>query len=79
MPKKGKVFFNGAAEDARHLYSLEKGADIHTCLGSLSRSFEDWRYLYEQNNLSVEIQSIRYTMHTGHEACLRVRDDVKKT
>jgi len=77
MPKKGKEIFNNAANDVRPRYSLNEGEDIISCLSNLSKAFEDWRYIYEKNELYTEIQSIRYTMHTCQEACLRVRESVK--
>lgn len=79
MPKKGKEHFISAANDVRPLYQLYEGEDIHSCLASLNKSFEQWRYLYEHNELGTELQSIRYTMHTSHEACCRVRESAKKT
>jgi len=79
MPKKGKEHFLNTADDVRSRYQLESGEDIHTCLESLSRAFEQWRYLYEYDQIGTELQSIRYTMHVSHEACCRVRDSVKKT
>jgi hypothetical protein len=77
MPKKGKEHFISAAADVRRYYHLEEGADIYLCLDSLSRAFEEWRYLWENNGIGTEIQSIRYTMHVSHEACCRVRESVK--
>ena len=79
MPKKGKEHFLRAANDIRPRYQLYEGEDIHSCLESLNKSFEQWRYLYEHNELGTELQSIRYTMHTSHEACCRVRESAKKT
>jgi len=79
MPKLGKKLFNDAAKDVRPYYSLHDGEDIISCLTKLSKSFEDWRYIYEKNELTIEIQSIRYTMHTCQEACIRVRKNTKKT
>jgi len=79
MPKKGKEHFINSANDVRPHYQLHDGTDIHQCLESLNKSFEQWRYLYEHNELETELQSIRYTMHTSHEACCRVRESAKKT
>lgn len=79
MPKKGKEHFINAANDIRHLYKLKEGADIHTCLESLSKSFEQWRYIYEHDRMNTEVQSIRYAMHVSHEACCRARESVRKT
>ena len=75
MPKKGKEHFTNAANDIRNRYQLEINSDIHTCLASLNKAFEQWRYLYEHNQIGTELQSIRYTMHAAHEACCRVRED----
>ena len=62
-----------AAEDIKDRYDV--GVDsIEKCLSSLSRAFVEWRYLYEHQKLSTEIQSIRYTMHTAFEATYRVRE-----
>ena len=62
-----------SAEDIRPQYKLEEGVDVINCLTSLSKAFEDWRYLYEHRKLQTELQSIRYTMHVAHEACCRAR------
>lgn len=77
MPKLGKAIFLQSAKDARPLYSLDDGEDIESSLIKLSKAFEEWRYIHEKNYLYVEIQSIRYTMHTCHEACVRVREAIK--
>ena len=79
MPKKGKEHFISAANDVRPHYQLYTDYDIHSCLESLNKAFEQWRYLYEHNELGTELQSIRYIMHTSHDACCRVRESVKKT
>lgn len=79
MPRQGKEYFLSAAKDIRPKYSLKEGQDIHSCLDSLSRAFEQWRYLYENNGLETEIQSVRYTMHVAHEACCRARESARKT
>ena len=79
MPKKGKDFFTIASNDIKHLYKLKTGADIHTCLESLNKAFEQWRYLYEHDHIGTELQSIRYAMHVSHEVCCRVRESIKKT
>lgn len=76
MPIKGKQHFLSAANDIRSHYLLNEGVDIHTCLESINKAFENWRYLYEYNELNLELQSIRYVMHTSHEACCRVRKNV---
>ena len=79
LPTKGKDFFNKAANDVRPRYKLEPNVDILSSLKDLSKAFEQWRYIYEFDGLSVELQSIRYTMHVAHEACSRVREDVGET
>lgn len=79
IPEKGKEIFISASNDVRPLYQLEADADIHSCLESLSNAFEKWRYLYEHNRISTELQSIRYTMNVSFEACSRVRDYINKT
>ena len=79
MPKKGKEYFLSAANDIRSLYKLKEESDIDTCVELLNKAFEQWRYLYEYERIDTEIQSIRYTMHVAHEACVRVRKSVKKT
>ena len=78
MPRPGKAIFTQAAIDARRLYSIDEKEDIFSCLKNLSKAFEEWRYIYEKSELHVEIQEVRYIMHTCHEACLRVRDSIKK-
>lgn len=76
MPIKGKQHFLNAANDIRNHYCLNDGVDIHTCLESLNKAFENWRYMYEHNSLSLELQSIRYLMHTAHEAYCRVKENI---
>lgn len=77
-----KTIFLSTAHDVRPLYKLEENMSILDCLRSLSTAFEDWRYLYENNKLQVEIQSIRYLMNVAFEACCRTKEkrtaDVKK-
>ena len=68
-----KSVFLSAADDIRPRYKLEDGVDVVICLESLCQAFEDWRYLYERNNIRTEIQSIRFAMHVSHEACCRIR------
>lgn len=79
MPKQGKEHFLSSANDIRSKYSLKNGQDIHSCLDSLNKAFEQWRYLYENNGLETEIQSVRYTMHVAHEACCRARESASET
>lgn len=78
IPDRGKVHIDSAAIDVRSQYQLSAGTDIQSYLDTLSKAFEEWRYLYEQNRISTEVQSIRYTMHVAHEACCRARSDAVK-
>ena len=78
IPKRGKEHFDSASVDVRGHYQLAAGTDIQSCLYALSKAFEEWRYLYEQNRIGTEVQSIRYTMHVAHEACCRARSDAAK-
>jgi HEPN domain-containing protein len=73
LPDEAKAIFEASAADLRPRYKLELGADIHSCLRSLSKAFEQWRYVYEYNGIGTELQGIRYTMHVSHEACCRAR------
>lgn len=77
LPDKAKSIIEASAGDIRPRYKLEPGADIHSCLKSLSKAFEQWRYVYEFNGIGTELQSIRYTMHVSHEACCRVRKETE--
>ena len=77
IPNNGKVHFLNAAHDIRNRYELTKGADITTCLESLSYAFENWRYIYEHRHIDTELQSIRYTLHVSYEASCRVREEIK--
>lgn len=79
MPKKGKEFINNASEDAKNHYSLGPSVNFSECLESLSKSFVQWRYIYEHDEISVELQPVRYAMHVGFEACSRVRESEIKT
>ena len=76
MPVEGKQHFLNAANDIRNHYHLNNGVNIHTCLESLNKAFENWRYMYEYNTLSLELQSIRYLMHTAHETYCRVKENI---
>ena len=60
MPKKGKEFIKSAAEDVKSHYILAPGIDYPKCLELLSKSFVQWRYVYEYNEIVVEIQLVRY-------------------
>jgi len=73
LTDKAKTIIEASAKDIKPSYKLEPGADIHSCLLSLSKAFEQWRYVYEFDRIGTEIQGIRYTMHVSHEACCRVR------
>lgn len=73
IPEAGKVIFQQAARDMRSRYKLEPGADIDSCLESIRKAFEQWRYLYESNRMKAELQAVRYVMHVAHETCCRVR------
>lgn len=79
LPNKAKQHFVESANSVRPFYKLENGVDIHVCLTALSKAFEQWRYFYEYNGISIELQSIRYTMHVSHEACCRVMESAKGT
>ena len=78
MPKKGKEFVNSAAADVKSHFILEQGVNFPKCLESLSKSFVQWRYIYEHNEIGVELQSVRYAMHVCFEACSRVRGSEAK-
>lgn len=73
MPKKGKEHFDNAAHDIRPKYKLDEGDNIISCLNSVSKAFEEWRYIYEKNNITVGFNCICYVMHTSFEAAYRVR------
>jgi hypothetical protein len=77
IPDTGKLHVLDASKDVRSLYQLPDGADIDTCFESLSYAFENWRYIYEKNQLKVELQSIRYTLHVTAEACRRVCKEIE--
>jgi len=72
LRKEAKNILLHAAEDVRPHYDLEPGLSIIETFGDLSRSFEQWRYLYENNGLSISIQPVRFAMHVCHEACCRI-------
>lgn len=78
MPRKGKDLFLAAAQDIYHLYAHAPESDIFTSLESMSKAFEQWRYIFEHERLNIEMQSIRYTMHVAHEACCRVRESIQQ-
>jgi hypothetical protein len=79
VPEAGKVVFEQAATDVAPRYSLETGEAYIGILENLSKAFEQWRYIYENDGVRVEIQAIRYAMHTSHEACCRIRNTQEKT
>jgi hypothetical protein len=51
-----KSVFSSAADDIRPRYKLQEGVDVVVCLESLSKAFEDWRYLYEHDKLPTEVR-----------------------
>ena len=69
-----KQIILSAAGDVRPRYKLSENVTILTCLKELNHAFEKWRYLYEHERLSAEIQSIRFGMNTLFEATCRVRE-----
>ncbi len=79
LPGEARKVFEQAAIDISPLYKLEPGSNYASILGSLGKAFEQWRYIYENNGMRVEVQAIRYAMHTSHEACCRIRKVEGKT
>jgi hypothetical protein len=72
LPKEAKDSILVAAQDVRPDYKHSDGADFLSCLSSLRNSFVKWRYVYEHDYLQgPEVQSVRYIMHSMHEACCR--------
>lgn len=78
IPENGKSYFLNAATDLRNRYELPQGTDITTCLESLSYAFENWRYIYEHDDIETELQSIHYNLHVSFEASLNIREKSKK-
>lgn len=67
-----------AAQDVRPRYTLPEKSTFRSGLSELSSAFVQWRYLYEHERLSTELQSIRFTMHTLFEAACRAREECAK-
>jgi hypothetical protein len=74
LKEEPKNIILSAASDVRPRYKLSDDVTILTCLKKLKDAFEKWRYLYEHERLTVEIQSIRFGMNTLFEASCRVRE-----
>jgi len=79
LEKEAKDIFLQAAKGTETKYKLGKGTTIVSSLKGLSKAFQEWRYLYENNKLSTEIQSIRFTMHSCHEACCKIAEKKRIT
>jgi hypothetical protein len=79
MPKQGKAHFHAAAEATSHIYDLQRTTNIQECLANINKAFEEWRYIYEHNEIGVQTSEIRFVLHASHEACCRVYESTKKT
>jgi hypothetical protein len=75
LPKDAREVFETAANDIAPLYKLSPGLTYASILKSLGKAFEQWRYIFENSGMSVEVQAIRYAMHTSHEASCRIRKE----
>ncbi len=71
-----KAIVKNAGQDLRRHYSLEGEEDIVTCISSLDKAFEQWRYAYEYEKLSyIGFQTTRYVYHVLYESCCRARNN----
>jgi len=77
MPNRGKRHFENSANDVHKRYKHDKGCTIQSIIDDLSKAFEEWRYVYENNGLQIELQAVRYLMHSSFEACARVLEEIK--
>ena len=69
-----KTTIQRAADDLRQYYDVEGNAEIISCIETLDKAFEQWRYAYEYEKLSyVGFQSTRFVYHVLHESCCRAR------
>jgi len=74
LKKEPRNIILSAAKDVQPRYKMNDDVTIISCLTDLNHAFEKWRYLYEHERLSVDVQSIRFGMHTLFEASCRVRE-----
>jgi HEPN domain-containing protein len=75
LDEKLKTIIQGAAQDLSHHYTLEDEEDIVSCIKSLDKAFEQWRYAYEYEKLSyIGFQTSRFVYHVLHESCCRARN-----
>jgi hypothetical protein len=79
MPKQGIEHYLQASEDIKHKYDLKRTTDIQECLEYISKAFEEWRYIYEYNEIGIQTSEIRFVLHVSHEASCRVYESTKKT
>ena len=73
LPQEAKTIAFEAAAAIRPQHKPVEGTDLIACLESVGNAFEKWRYLYENDNLLVEMQPLLYATHAAYEACCRVR------
>jgi len=73
LPEEAKATVLEAATAIRPQHKLKAGTDVIACLKEVSNAFEKWRYLYENENLLIDMRALLYALHTAYEACCRVR------
>ena len=61
-------FVSDSARDVRPRYKLAERTTFSKALEALSSAFTDWRYRYEHDKLTLEIQSVRFAMNSMFEA-----------
>ena len=76
LNEEARAIVRTSADDVRARYKLEEDVTIETCIRDLGHAFVKWRYRYEHEKLSTEVQSIRFTMNTLFEATHRVRESL---
>lgn len=74
LPDNTKNIIRETGKYISPLYKLEKPEDISIYLESFKKAFEEWRYRYEYEKLSIDIQNLRFTMRVFFESCLRIKE-----
>ena len=49
--------------------------DLTASIAMLNEAFEQWRYIYEKDRLEIHIPTVRFVLHTLHEAISRAREN----
>jgi hypothetical protein len=71
LPNKTKDRVNKLKKSIEGQYEVEKNLLFKDHLKPVSNAFINWRYIYEKNFESVNIESIIFVLHVLHEAAVQ--------